>query len=54
MFALQPWKKEIDAQGKVVIGETLVDLVKYPCGNEECNLGNYFCDAMIHAVIILI
>ncbi|KAI8122651.1 Apyrase [Lucilia cuprina] len=51
--ALQPWKVEVDAKGKVVVGETLVDLVKYPCSSAECNLGNYFCDAMVHAYLHL-
>uniref|UniRef100_A0A1I8PKT0 apyrase n=2 Tax=Stomoxys calcitrans TaxID=35570 RepID=A0A1I8PKT0_STOCA len=51
--AMVPWKETIDAQGKVIVGETLVDLLKYPCSYEECNLGNFFTDAMIHAFLNL-
>ncbi|XP_036319648.1 apyrase [Rhagoletis pomonella] len=47
--ALQPIKEEIDKVGSVVQGETKVELRKSTCSNGECNLGNFFCDAMIHA-----
>ncbi|EDW82081.2 uncharacterized protein Dwil_GK25615, isoform B [Drosophila willistoni] len=47
--ALQPWKEVIDEQGKVVIGNTKVDLTKDDCSAGECNLGNFFCDAMVHS-----
>uniref|UniRef100_W8BUB4 apyrase n=1 Tax=Ceratitis capitata TaxID=7213 RepID=W8BUB4_CERCA len=47
--AMQPWKKIIDAKGSVVVGETKVDLAMSTCSDSECNLGNYFCDAMIHS-----
>lgn len=49
--AMQPWREEIDAKGKVIVGETVVDLVKSTCSYTECNLGNFFCDAMVHAVL---
>ncbi|XP_011201519.2 apyrase isoform X4 [Bactrocera dorsalis] len=47
--AMKPWQEIIDAQGSVVVGETKVELAMSTCSDSECNLGNYFCDAMIHA-----
>nr|XP_014096986.2 apyrase isoform X3 [Bactrocera oleae]XP_036221523.1 apyrase isoform X3 [Bactrocera oleae] len=47
--AMQPWKEIIDAQGSVVVGESIVELAMSTCSDSECNLGNYFCDAMVHA-----
>ncbi|XP_034663764.1 apyrase isoform X2 [Drosophila subobscura] len=48
---IKPWKEVIDKQGKVVIGTTKVDLTKDDCGAGECNLGSFFCDAMVHSFI---
>ncbi|KAH8264732.1 hypothetical protein KR044_004753, partial [Drosophila immigrans] len=53
LLAIQPWKEVIDETGNVVVGRTVVDLTKADCGNEECNLGNFFCDAMVHSVSLL-
>ncbi|XP_004535080.1 apyrase isoform X5 [Ceratitis capitata] len=47
--ALAPIKEEIDKVGSIIQGETKVELRKSTCSNSECNLGNFFCDAMIHA-----
>ncbi|XP_036319651.1 apyrase-like isoform X2 [Rhagoletis pomonella] len=47
--ALPPWKEVVDEQGSVVVGESKVDLEMLRCDYDECNLGNYFCDALIHA-----
>ncbi|KAH8419720.1 hypothetical protein KR009_001534 [Drosophila setifemur] len=49
--AMEPWKVEIDVQGKVVVGHTKVDLTKNDCSAGECNLGNFFCDAMVHSFV---
>ncbi|XP_033150279.1 apyrase [Drosophila busckii] len=49
--ALGPWKEIIDAKGKVVVGSTKVDLTKDDCSYRECNLGNFYCDAMVHTFI---
>ncbi|EDW05845.1 apyrase isoform X2 [Drosophila mojavensis] len=49
--AIQPWKEVIDKEGKVVIGQTLVDLTKEDCGRRECNLGNFVCDSMVHTFV---
>ncbi|XP_039958539.1 apyrase [Bactrocera tryoni] len=51
--AMKPWQEIIDAQGSVVVGETKVELAMSTCSDSECNLGNYFCDAMIHAFAAL-
>jgi len=48
--AMAPWKVTVDEMGKVVVGTTKVDLTKDDCAAGECNLGNYFCDAMVHSV----
>lgn len=50
LVAMQPWKEVIDETGKVVVGNTKVDLTKDDCAAGECNLGNFFCDAMVHSV----
>lgn len=47
---MKPWKEEIDVLGNVTVGRTLVDLTKSDCSYKECNLGNFFCDAMVHSV----
>lgn len=49
LIKMQPWKEHIDETGKVVVGRTVVDLTKSDCGDQECNLGNFFCDAMVHS-----
>uniref|UniRef100_A0A0A1WD31 apyrase n=1 Tax=Zeugodacus cucurbitae TaxID=28588 RepID=A0A0A1WD31_ZEUCU len=49
--ALKPVKEEMDKVGAVVQGETKVELRKSTCSYDECNLGNFFCDAMIHAFV---
>ncbi|XP_036319649.1 apyrase-like [Rhagoletis pomonella] len=51
--AMRPWKEIIDKKGSVIVGETKVDLEMSSCSDSECNLGNYFCDAMIHAFAAL-
>ncbi|XP_033169845.1 apyrase isoform X1 [Drosophila mauritiana] len=51
LVAMQPWKEVIDETGKVVVGNTKVDLTKDDCAAGECNLGNFFCDAMVHSFV---
>uniref|UniRef100_A0A1I8PB47 apyrase n=1 Tax=Stomoxys calcitrans TaxID=35570 RepID=A0A1I8PB47_STOCA len=51
--AIKPWKEIVDAKGHVIIGHTAVDLLKDPCDKEECNLGNFFTDALVHAFLNL-
>ncbi|KAL7743238.1 hypothetical protein ACLKA6_016182 [Drosophila palustris] len=47
--AIQPWKEYVDETGKVVIGRSVVDLTKSDCSYQECNLGNFVCDAFVHS-----
>ena len=44
---LIPWKQDVDAQGKRVIGNSKVDLQKGPCSSGECNLGNFITDGFV-------
>ncbi|XP_052133254.1 apyrase-like [Frankliniella occidentalis] len=47
---MKPWKAEVEAQGSVVVGSTLVELDKlaHDCYSGECTLGNFVADAMVH------
>lgn len=47
--AMAPWKSIVDEQGKRVIGRNRVRLDKGSCTYQECNLGNFFADSMVHA-----
>ncbi|XP_055915894.1 apyrase-like [Eupeodes corollae] len=49
--ALKPWKELVDEGGQKVIGETRVKLEKFECSSRECNLGNFFTDAMVYAFV---
>ncbi|XP_016971903.1 apyrase isoform X2 [Drosophila rhopaloa] len=49
--AMAPWKVIVDERGKVIVSNTKVDLTKDDCAAGECNLGNFFCDAMVHAFV---
>lgn len=46
--AIQPWKEIIDKKGKETIGLTKVPLQRLTCNMEECNLGNFIADALVH------
>ena len=46
-----PWKKIIDAKGKLIIGYTKVPLQQQGCSSGECNLGNFLTDAFKHYYI---
>lgn len=48
LAAIQPWKKIIDAKGMRTVGETKVTLQQVRCGVQECNLGNFIADALVH------
>lgn len=49
--AIAPWKEIVDEQGNVVVGSSAVALEKWSCESGECNLGNFFADAMVHTLI---
>lgn len=52
MEALKPWRQELVLFGDQVLGSTLVYLQQKECSSGECNLGNFYTDAMLHAVRI--
>lgn len=51
---LQVWKDIVDTQGNVKIGETLVNLQHSECEYNECNIGNFYTDAILDKVSIKI
>lgn len=46
---MKPWKAQVEAQGHVVLGESIVELDKqtHDCYSGECSLGNFVADAMV-------
>lgn len=51
MEAIEPWKGNIDEKGRQIVGKTNVPLLKYPCSNQECNLGNFVADALVDSYL---
>ncbi|KPJ11542.1 5'-nucleotidase [Papilio machaon] len=49
---LEPWRQEVDAVGKEVLGRTHVTLTR-SCYSAECNLGNWACDGLLEQVTII-
>ncbi|XP_055907438.1 apyrase-like [Eupeodes corollae] len=49
--AIAPWKEIVDEKGNVIVGSSRVALEKWPCESGECNLGNFFADALVHVFI---
>ncbi|XP_039277321.1 apyrase [Nilaparvata lugens] len=52
---LKPWKVAVDLKGNQKLGMTKVDLNvrEGVCYREECNMGNFVTDAMVHSVSII-
>ncbi|CAH0696760.1 unnamed protein product [Spodoptera exigua] len=48
---LEPWRVEVDAVGKEVLGESRVSLSRSRCSSEECNLGSWACDGFLEEMI---
>lgn len=50
---LEPWKKDVDKVGNVVVGTSKVELQSNQgvCYREECNMGNFITDAMVYSYI---
>lgn len=48
---LKPWSDEANIIGQKSIGKTAVYLDSTTCYDQECNIGNFFTDAMVHEVI---
>ncbi|CAH2052156.1 unnamed protein product, partial [Iphiclides podalirius] len=48
---LEPWRQEVDAVGKEVLGNSLVTLSR-SCYRGECNLGSWACDGFLEQVMV--
>ncbi|XP_037935967.1 apyrase isoform X2 [Teleopsis dalmanni] len=48
------WRDTIETGGSVVYGETKVDLLNTYCGSKECNVGNFYCDAIFQTFLELV
>uniref|UniRef100_A0A0K8V9W0 apyrase n=1 Tax=Bactrocera latifrons TaxID=174628 RepID=A0A0K8V9W0_BACLA len=46
----QIWATNITTEGNVVVGTSRVTLPNYNCAQTECNIGNLYTDAILHAV----
>ncbi|XP_044258318.1 apyrase-like [Tribolium madens] len=44
---LAVWKKDVDSEGKKVVGNSKYAMRNKPCRSEECPLGNFATDAMV-------
>jgi len=47
---LKPWTDEANIIGQQTIGSTAVLLDNSNCYDQECNLGNFLTDGMVHEV----
>lgn len=48
--ALEPWQVQLEEQSNRVVGTSRVYLQQAECARGECNLGNFYTDAMLYAV----
>ncbi|XP_018800276.1 PREDICTED: apyrase isoform X3 [Bactrocera latifrons] len=49
----QIWATNITTEGNVVVGTSRVTLPNYNCAQTECNIGNLYTDAILHAFLRL-
>ncbi|XP_036221524.2 apyrase isoform X4 [Bactrocera oleae] len=49
----QIWATNITTEGNVVVGTSRVTLLNNNCAHTECNLGNLYTDAILHAFLRL-
>ncbi|XP_043658106.1 apyrase isoform X2 [Drosophila teissieri] len=49
--AMVPWQLEMEPIADRVVGQSRVNLQQSQCSRGECNLGNFFTDAMLHAFL---
>ncbi|KMZ09188.1 apyrase isoform X1 [Drosophila simulans] len=49
--AMVPWQLEMEPIAERTVGQSRVNLQKSQCSSGECNLGNFFTDAMLHAFV---
>lgn len=52
--ALLPWQTLLGEFGNRIFGSTKVNLQQKECAWGECNLGNFYTDAMVHAVSLFL
>ncbi|XP_026331469.1 apyrase-like, partial [Hyposmocoma kahamanoa] len=53
MELLEPWRHEIDAIGREVLGSSLVALNRDSCNRGECNIGSWACDGFLEEVMLM-
>ncbi|XP_070144672.1 apyrase-like [Drosophila kikkawai] len=46
-----PWQHELETMSNRIVGQSRVFLQQSECSRGECNLGNFFTDAMLHAFL---
>lgn len=50
---MSTWGNIVELEGSVKIGTTQVKLEHSLCGRQECNLGNFYTDAVLHKVGVM-
>ncbi|XP_075983997.1 apyrase-like [Anticarsia gemmatalis] len=50
---LEPWREEVDAIGKEVLGVSRVTLNRSWCSRGECNLGSWACDGFLEELMLM-
>ncbi|XP_026314306.1 apyrase [Hyposmocoma kahamanoa] len=53
MELLEPWRQEVDAIGREVLGSSLVALNRGSCYRGECNIGSWACDGFLEEVMLM-
>ncbi|KAG6443012.1 apyrase [Manduca sexta] len=48
---LEPWRQEVDAVGKEVLGRSAVTLSRSGCYRGECSLGSWACDGFLEEMM---
>ncbi|PZC83465.1 hypothetical protein B5X24_HaOG207448 [Helicoverpa armigera] len=51
MDLMEPWRQEVDAIGKEVLGTSRVTLSNALCYQDECTLGSWACDGFLEEMI---
>ncbi|KAH8368146.1 hypothetical protein KR084_007650 [Drosophila pseudotakahashii] len=49
--AMVPWQVEMEPIANRIVGQSRVYLQQSECSRGECNLGNFFTDAILHAFV---
>ncbi|XP_032597268.1 apyrase isoform X3 [Drosophila grimshawi] len=51
ILALQPWQDILKDESNRIVGKSRVQLQQSECARGECNLGNFYTDAMLYAFV---